>query len=139
MKRQSVLLVQATRLLHPVILLASVWLLLRGHNNPGGGFIGGMVAVTATSLVAITRGGETALRGLPLPPLRFACLGVLLSLLSGVPALLLGEPYMTHLWGDLLGVKLSTVLLFDIGVYFAVWGGLGAICAKALGLEEETA
>lgn len=139
MNRTPVLLMEAGRLLQPVILIASVWLLLRGHNAPGGGFIGGMVAVSATSLLAVTRGSDAAMNALPLAPLRLTCLGVLVSLLSGVPSLFAGMPYMTHLWGELLGIKVSTVLLFDLGVYLAVWGGLGGLCAAALGLEESSA
>ena len=134
--RAPVLLVEAVRLLQPVILIASVWLLLRGHNAPGGGFIGGMVAVSATALVAATHGSEAALRGLPLGAMRLTCLGVFIALVSGLPSLFGGMPYMTHLWGELLGVKVSTVLIFDLGVYLSVWGGLGGICAAALGLEE---
>ena len=138
-RRAPVLLDEATRVLVPVVLLASVWLLLRGHNAPGGGFIGGMVAVAATSLLAVTRGAEAALAFLPLGPIRLACLGVLVGLAAGLPALLLGAPYMTHLWGELMGLKVSTVLVFDLGVYLAVWGGLGGLCAMALGLEEPDA
>ncbi len=137
MRRAPVLLEETTRLLQPIIMIASIWLLLRGHNAPGGGFIGGMVAVSATSLLAVTRGSDAALIALPLAPLRLSCLGVLIALLSGLPSLIGGEPYMTHLWGEVLGVKVSTVLLFDLGVYLAVWGGLGGLCAAALGLEED--
>lgn len=136
-RRAPVLLEEAARLLVPVILIASVWLLLRGHNAPGGGFIGGMVAVSATALVGVTRGADAALRGLPLGALRLSCLGVLVALAAGLPALFTGAPYMTHLWGELFGVKVSTVLVFDLGVYLAVWGGLGGLCAAALGLEED--
>jgi hypothetical protein len=67
--------------------------------------------------------------------------GVLLSLASGLPALVLGNAYMTHLWASLpLGfteVKVSTVLLFDVGVFAAVWGALGGLCAQMVGLDEE--
>lgn len=136
MTRAPVLLDEASRLLLPVIFLASIWLLLRGHNAPGGGFIGGMVAVSGTALLAVTRGSEAAMRGLPLGPLRLTCLGVLVALIAGLPALFTGAPYMTHLWGEVLGLKVSTVLVFDLGVYLTVWGGLGGLCAAALGLEE---
>lgn len=136
-RRAPVLLEEATRLLVPVILIASVWLLLRGHNAPGGGFIGGMVAVSATALMAVTRGAVVATAALPLGPQRLTSLGVLVALAAGLPALFVGAPYMTHLWGELLGIKVSTVLIFDLGVYLAVWGGLGGVCAAALGLEED--
>lgn len=136
MTRTPVLLDEASRLLLPLIFLASVWLLLRGHNAPGGGFIGGMVAVSGTALLAVTRGSAAALRGLPLGAIRLSCLGVLIALAAGLPALFGGDPFMTHIWGRLLGLKVSTVLVFDLGVYLAVWGGLGGLCAAALGLEE---
>ena len=139
MTRAPVLLEEATKLLVPAIFIASAWLLLRGHNAPGGGFIGGMVAVSATALLAVTRGSEAALRGLPLGPMRLTSLGVLIALVAGLPALVTGAPFMTHLWGSLFGVKVSSVLVFDLGVYLAVWGGLGGLCAAALGLEEARA
>lgn len=141
MSPRSLILDTLTRLIYPMMLLAAVVILLRGHNEPGGGFIGGMVAVSATALLAIARGAEAAQRALPLPPLPLAAGGVLLGLLSGVPALLLGHGYMTHLWATLpLGFTefaVSTVLLFDIGVFLAVWGALGGLCAEAIGLDEE--
>lgn len=139
MNHDVVILRLATRLLYPIILLASVWVLLRGHNAPGGGFIGGMLAVAATSLMALGIDSASALRRLPGGALPLACGGVLLALLSGLPGLFSGA-YMTHLWTTLpLGfteLKLSTVLLFDLGVYLAVWGSLGGICAHALAIDE---
>jgi len=143
MSPRALILIVATRGLYPLMLLVSVWLLLRGHNAPGGGFIGGMIAVAATSLLAVANGADRALARLPLGALRLAAAGVLLSLFSGVPALFMDLPYMTHLWMTLpLGfteLKLSTVLLFDIGVFAAVWGALGGFCAQAIAIDEETA
>jgi multicomponent Na+:H+ antiporter subunit B len=130
----------AVRGLYPVMLLASLWILLRGHNEPGGGFIGGVVAVAAISMLAVARGSKAALRQLPLGPKRLAALSGLVSLASGLPALFAGKPYMTHLWHSVsLGVtdiELSTVLVFDIGVYGVVWSGLGGICIHAIALDE---
>lgn len=140
MSPRSLILETLSRLIYPMMLLASVVILLRGHNEPGGGFIGGMVAVSASALLAVARGREGAIKGMPLAPMPLAAAGVLLGLVSGLPALFLGESYMTHLWGTLpLGFtdfKVSTVLLFDIGVYFAVWGALGGLCAEAIGIDE---
>jgi multicomponent Na+:H+ antiporter subunit B len=141
MTPRAVILDVFVRVLYPLMLAASIWILLRGHNEPGGGFIGGMVAVAATAMLAVARGSDVAQRKMPLGPLRLAAAGVLLSLLAGLPAFAQGNAYMTHLWGSLpLGftdVKISTVLLFDIGVFCAVWGALGGLCAQVVSLDEE--
>jgi multicomponent Na+:H+ antiporter subunit B len=135
--RGSLLLEVVTRGLYPLMLAVSVWILLRGHNEPGGGFIGGMVAVAATALLAVARGADRALAALPLGPVRLAGLGVALALASGLPALLQGSPYLTHLWGAVLGIPISTVVAFDLGVFLAVWGALGGFCAHALAIDED--
>lgn len=130
----------AVRGLYPIMLASSLVILFRGHNEPGGGFIAGMVAVAATSMLSVARGARAALARVPLGPHRLAASSALLSLASGLPALFLGEPYMTHLWGKLpLGfteLDVSTVLLFDLGVYGAVWGALGGLCARAIEIDE---
>ncbi len=129
------------RLLYPLLLLASVWVLLRGHNAPGGGFIGGLLAVAASAAYALVFGAAPALRRLPLPPVPLAACGALLAVLSGLPALLQGLPFLTHRWASLpLGVTqlpLSTVLLFDLGVYLGVWGAIGGYCLGLVGAIEE--
>jgi multicomponent Na+:H+ antiporter subunit B len=65
MTPRSVLLDVFVRWLYPGMLAASVWMLLRGHNEPGGGFIGGMIAVAATAMFAVASGSESALGRLP--------------------------------------------------------------------------
>ena len=141
MTPRAVILDVFVRGLYPLMLAASIWILLRGHNEPGGGFIGGMVAVAATAMLAVARGAVLAQQRMPLGPLRLAGAGVLLSLLAGLPALAGGDAYMTHRWATLpLGfteLKVSTVLAFDIGVFAAVWGALGGLCAQVIGLDEE--
>jgi multicomponent Na+:H+ antiporter subunit B len=140
--RRALILDVFVRFLFPLMLLASVWILLRGHDEPGGGFIAGMVAVAATAMVAVARGSSVALRRLPLGPARLAAASALLSLASGLPALFYGLPYMTHLWATLpLGftdLPVSTVLLFDLGVYGAVWSALGGLAAKVIAIDEES-
>lgn len=141
MTPRSLILDVLSRLIYPMMLLAAVVILLRGHNEPGGGFIGGMVAVSATALLAVARGSDRAQRAMPMAPLPLAAGGVLLGLLSGLPGLFVAGAYMTHLWATVpLGFtefKVSTVLAFDIGVFFAVWGALGGLCAEAIGIDEE--
>ncbi len=119
MTPHSTLLAQAARPVYWIMLAAAAWILLRGHNEPGGGFIGGLVAVAGSSLLAITLGAPVARRLQPLAPLSLAMTGVGLALLAGFIGLAAGLPYLTHLW---TGVGLSTVMLFDLGVFCAVWG-----------------
>jgi len=141
MNGRIVILEVASRPLYWLILAASLWVLLRGHNEPGGGFIGGLIAVSATILWAVARGSQAATQRLPLgSPVRLSSLGVVLGAASGLPALMLGEPYLTHQWAQLpLGVAtlpISTVLLFDLGVYLAVWGALAGYALALLAVDE---
>jgi multicomponent Na+:H+ antiporter subunit B len=125
----------AARPLYWILLAAALWILLRGHNEPGGGFIGGLVAVAASSLLAIALGTAAARRRQPLAPLPLAMLGVGLALLSGVAGAAAGLPYLTHLWGG----GLSTVMLFDLGVFCTVWGALTGYVYALLGEATEDA
>jgi multisubunit Na+/H+ antiporter MnhB subunit len=120
MNRRSLVLERAALPAYWAMLAVAVVILLRGHNEPGGGFIGGLVAVAASALLAIVLGPAQARRRQPLAPLRLAMAGVGMALLSGIPALFAGLPYLTHLWAG----GLSTVLLFDLGVFCVVWGSL---------------
>ncbi len=143
MRHESLLLARAVPVLHWLLLIVAGWFLLRGHNAPGGGFIGGMVAVTASAAVALTLGVDAARRRLPLAPAPLAASGVLLALVAGLPAMLQGQPFLTHLWFSLelgpLRLPLSTVLLFDLGVLMAVWGSLAGFVLALLPASYEAA
>jgi len=141
MNRRPVILEVVAQPLYWVMLAASLVVLLRGHNEPGGGFIGGLLAVTASALWAVAHGSDAATQRLPLrSPVRLAALGVLVGAASGVPAWLLGKPFLTHLWVTVpLGftaLPVSTVLLFDLGVYLCVWGALGGYAIALLDSDE---
>jgi multicomponent Na+:H+ antiporter subunit B len=120
-----------------LMLLFSVFILLRGHNEPGGGFIGGLIAASALAIYGIANGVPAVRRAIRIHPLAIAGAGLLMSTAAGLISIAAAVPFMTGLWiyptilG--LGVPLSSVMLFDIGVYFVV---LGAITAIALALEE---
>ena len=116
-----------------LMLLFSVFVLLRGHNEPGGGFIGGLIAASAFALHGIACGVASTRRALAVHPMSLAGTGLLLAALSGLPALMLGSPFMTSIWISPGGIDLATVIAFDIGVYLVV---TGAITSIALALEE---
>jgi multicomponent Na+:H+ antiporter subunit B len=133
----SLILTTAARSLLPLLLLFSVFLLLRGHNYPGGGFIGGLVAAAAYSLYALAYGAIATRNALRLNPLAILKVGLLIAVCSGVISLFFGLPYMTGMWtpGSLPVVgKVGTPLLFDVGVYLAV---LGVMLTIVLSLLEE--
>lgn len=133
----SLILRTATQLLITVLLLFSVFLLLRGHDLPGGGFIGGLTAASALSLHVIANGLVDARRLLRVPPQALTSLGLLLAVAAGFLALAGGAPYLTGQWWifELAGtqVKLSSPLVFDVGVYLVV---VGVVLTMVFSLEE---
>ncbi|MBU2958259.1 Na+/H+ antiporter subunit B [Paracoccus sp. 1_MG-2023] len=138
---QSLILTTATRLLVALLLVFSIYALLRGHNLPGGGFIGGLIGATAFILYAITATVEEAKSALLVDPSNIAVAGLGFAAIGGLASVLAGKPFLTGLWLFLFaeeggkGMPLSTVLLFDAGVYLAVFGG---ILTLVFALEEET-
>jgi multicomponent Na+:H+ antiporter subunit B len=121
----SLILSTAMRFLMPLMLLFSWFVLLRGHNEPGGGFVGGLVAAAAFALHAIAGDPAQTRRLLHTDPRRLIAIGLLVAAGSGLPSLLLGSPFMTGLWWpDPLPAigKVGTPFLFDVGVYLVVFG-----------------
>jgi multicomponent Na+:H+ antiporter subunit B len=121
-----------------LMVLFSIFVLLRGHNEPGGGFIGGLIAASALAIYGIAHGVESVRAALRLHPMTISAAGLFMAAAAGVPPLLFDVPYLTGLWYEptVLGVELalSTTLIFDIGVYLVV---VGAIATAALTMEEE--
>lgn len=114
-----------TRALTPLLLSFSFFMLLRGHNEPGGGFIGGLLAVTAFALYALAFDAAQARRLLRVPPRLLVAVGLLLAMGSGCIAWLAGQPFMLGLWLPFelpAELKVGTVLMFDVGVYLVVTG-----------------
>ncbi|MCS7283248.1 MAG: Na+/H+ antiporter subunit B [Anaerolineae bacterium] len=121
----SLILSTAVRYLFALMLLFSVFLLLRGHNEPGGGFVGGLVVAAAFSFYAIAYGVPAARRTLGIDPRTLIGIGLLVALVSGLLPVFAGLPFMTGLWVEselpILG-KVGTPMLFDVGVYLVVIG-----------------
>lgn len=122
------ILAQAARILFPTLVVLSLVVLYRGHNLPGGGFIGGLLAAIAFIVVGIGHTMTHAQRVLRVDPVVLMAWGLATAVISGVPGVLLGQPFMTGQWLPgftlpLLGkVHLGTPLVFDVGVYLVVVG-----------------
>jgi len=119
-----------------LMIVFSIFVTLRGHNSPGGGFIGGLLAASGVALYALAFGVEAARRMLRLHPLTIAAGGLIISALSGMASALYGVPYMTGLWFD-IGIDVSTVMSFDIGVYLVVVGAFSSILLTLEETEDE--
>jgi multicomponent Na+:H+ antiporter subunit B len=134
---RSLILRTSAWLMIPVLLLFSIFLLLRGHNEPGGGFVGGLVAASAVLLQMIASGPDEVRRLIPFDVELLLPAGLLIALLSGLPALVSGQPFLTGLWVTLPvlgGLKLGTPVIFDVGVYLVV---LGITVQIILSMAEE--
>lgn len=136
----SLILQVATRYLSSLLLIFSIYMLLRGHNEPGGGFIGGLVGATGFVLYAISCGTSEARQALRVSPQNIAAVGLAISLLSGLFSIFFGDAPFTGQWLFIgateteKGLPISTILFFDIGVYLVV---LGAILTLVFAMEEE--
>jgi multicomponent Na+:H+ antiporter subunit B len=109
------------------LIFFSIITLLRGHNLPGGGFIGGLMASGAFIFQALAWDVENSKKTLRISPTILIGIGLLTSFLSAIPGILAGKPFLTGTWikipifSDYV-LKLGTPLFFDIGVYFTVFG-----------------
>ncbi len=135
----SLLITTAAKFLLPGILLFSVFLLLRGHNLPGGGFAGGLVAASAFALYGLAFGRSQVMKLFKIHPIRLMGGGLILALVSGFFALSQSLPFMQSLWLELALVedqplKAGTPLIFDLGVYFVV---IGVIMGVFVALRED--
>lgn len=134
-ERHPLILASLSRVLLPMALLVSVFIFLRGHNLPGGGFIAGLVTAAALILQYVASGVQWTQSRLPLNYHRLAGAGVLIAGLTGLGSWVFGKPFLTSAFGHfslpLVGeVELATALLFDLGVYLTVVGATLLILAS---------
>jgi len=124
--RTTIILKTASNYLLPVLLVFSIFILLRGHYLPGGGFVGGLIASIAFILHSFANGLDKTKELLIMHPGFLLPLGLAVAFLSGLaPVVLFDLPFMTGLWSHeeiaILG-KVGSALFFDIGVYLVVNG-----------------
>jgi multicomponent Na+:H+ antiporter subunit B len=122
----SIILRTASRLLVGLLLMFSIFLLLRGHNEPGGGFIGGLVAAAAFILYGLAAEEVSVRQALHFDTRSFIATGLLIAGASALFPVLLGLPFLTGVWGAFRlferTIELGTPVIFDVGVYIAVFG-----------------
>lgn len=122
---KTIILRMASNYLLPLLLLFSVFVLLRGHYLPGGGFVGGLIASIAFVLHAFANGLKTTQKFLVYHPGVLIPTGLAISLLSGFVPLFKKDAFMKGVWFKeplpVIG-NVGTPLFFDIGVYFVVIG-----------------
>lgn len=129
------------RLLLPLALAVSVYLFLRGHNLPGGGFIAGLVLAMPMLMQYVLSGTEYVEQRLGFDYPRMIGLGLLAALLTGLGSWLLGYPYMTshtfYAAVPVLGkVPVASAMAFDIGVYAVVAAGTLLMLAMMGGVRR---
>jgi len=135
----SIIFTTVSRLLVGLMLLFSLFLLWRGHNEPGGGFIGGLVAAAGLVVYGLADGTQSMRAVLRTDPRIIALTGLLLAIVAGLLPAITGADFLTGLWLFIgatetdKGLALGTPLLFDIGVYLVVLGG---VVGMVLALED---
>lgn len=102
----------------PLMILFALFMLLRGHNEPGGGFVGGLVVAAAYALQAFAFGVPAARRALLIDPERLLGIGLLVALGTGLASVAAGRPFLTSMWWGGLG----SPVFFDLGVFLVVIG-----------------
>jgi multicomponent K+:H+ antiporter subunit A len=123
------MLVVATRIMLPLALMVGIFILLRGHNLPGGGFIAALVVAIALLMQYMASGFAWAQERLPIDYHALIGGGVLVAALTGMAAWLFGAPFLTSTYGyvhiPLIGeIELASAMAFDLGVFLAVLGAV---------------
>ncbi|MHA6250564.1 Na(+)/H(+) antiporter subunit B [Oceanobacillus sp. CAU 1775] len=127
MKINNVILRTVAKVVVFIILTLAVYLFLAGHNNPGGGFVGGLVLASAFVLLFIVYDMDTIRKAIPFDFKKVAALGALLAVGTGFGAFLFDVPFLSQAFGyftvPFFGeIELSTVTIFEAGVALAVVG-----------------
>lgn len=138
-KWNDVILETVTKLVVFIILTFGIELFFSGHNNPGGGFIGGLVLSSAIVLLFLVYDIETVLKGIPIDFKKVAAIGAIIVVLTGLGSILFGASFLTQAFGyfqlPIVGkTELATVVLFEIGVALAV---IGTVVTIILTISED--
>jgi multicomponent Na+:H+ antiporter subunit B len=128
----STILKTSMRLLMPLALLFAIYTAIKGHDEPGGGFIGGLIAATAICLYRMAYGPEAVYRLLPIHPRWLIVTGLSLALITAIMPLLFGHPFLRSV--VLPEMHLASAMGFDTGVMLVV---VGVAAGMIIRLNEE--
>lgn len=139
MKINEVILQSVTKIVVFIILTLAIYLFFSGHNAPGGGFVGGLVLASSFVLMLLAFDIETVKKGIPIDFKLVAASGAVIVLLSGLGAVVFGEPFLSQsfahfsfpFFGD---VELATVTIFETGVALCV---VGVVVTIILSISED--
>lgn len=142
-RQRSVILTETVNGLTPILLLFSLFLTFRGHNDPGGGFAGGLV-MGAAVILRYLASGTAGVRSLRVDPILLIGLGLGLAVVTGLGGLLSGNAFLeSAIWHQqlpLIGeVKVVTSAFFDIGVHILVVGVVMSILVAFVEADDEVA
>ncbi|MDM7957111.1 monovalent cation/H+ antiporter subunit A [Blastomonas sp.] len=143
-ERHPLMFVMATRILLPLVLAAGIYIFLRGHNQPGGGFIAALVVAIAFLLQYLASGFDWTDARRRVGEHMLIASGVLIAMATGLGSLLFGANFLTSAFGyfqvPLVGeVELATALLFDIGVFAVVFGAVMLALAQLSQISQRAA
>lgn len=116
-----------TRLIMPLMIMVAVYILLRGHNLPGGGFIAGLIASVSLIVMHLSNGIEWTKKRLPVDMHLVIGFGLLIATATGLVAMVLGYPFLTsaftHIQWPVIGeFEVASAIAFDLGVFLVVIG-----------------
>jgi len=140
--RFSPLLATGMRTMVPTLVLFSLYLLIVGHDLPGGGFAGGLLGAAALLLIFLSLGDRGVKRALRLDPEVVLGLGLGTAVLAGLLGMVVDGTFLSALSAGIElpvvgGVKVTSVLAFDAGVYLVVVGLVGSALLR-LGGEDRS-
>ncbi len=139
MKPNDMILHTVTKVAAIIIFTFSIHLFMRGHHDPGGGFIGGLTTASGIVLLYLAFDIETIRKNIPFDFKKVAALGVLIAVLTGLGGVLFGKPFLTQVFGHVElpvfgDTELASAVLFDTGVALAV---IGTAVSIILSISED--
>jgi multicomponent K+:H+ antiporter subunit A len=143
-ERHPMMLVAASRIILPLTLTVGIYLFLRGHNQPGGGFIAALVVAIAFLVQYLAAGFDWSDARKRFGEHRLIAWGVLVAMATGLGSFVFGAPFLTSTYDyfslPLIGkFELATAMLFDTGVFLTVFGAVMLALAQLSHIAQRAA